>query len=71
VNAPISITELAAHAGVSVGTVCNVLNRPGILARPKRDRVNAAIKALGFVSSSQARPRARQGRGASRSGNSR
>jgi LacI family transcriptional regulator len=55
VNAPISIREVAAHAGVSVGTVSNVLNRPDIVARPTRDRVNAAIKALGFVRNESAR----------------
>ncbi len=54
-NAPISIREVAAHAGVSVGTVSNVLNRPDIVAQPTRDRVNAAIKALGFVRNESAR----------------
>jgi len=55
VTAPISIREVAAHAGVSVGTVSNVLNRPDIVAQPTRDRVNAAIKALGFVRNESAR----------------
>jgi LacI family transcriptional regulator len=55
VSAPISIREVAAYAGVSVGTVSNVLNRPDIVAQPKRDRVNAAIKALGFVRNESAR----------------
>jgi LacI family transcriptional regulator len=55
VSAPISIREVAAHAGVSVGTVSNVLNRPDIVAAPTRDRVNAAIKALGFVRNESAR----------------
>jgi LacI family transcriptional regulator len=55
VNVPISIREVAARAGVSVGTVSNVLNRPDIVARPTRDRVNAAIKALGFVRNESAR----------------
>ena len=54
-NAPISIREVAAHAGVSVGTVSNVLNRPDIVAQPTRDRVHAAIKALGFVRNESAR----------------
>ena len=54
-DAPISIREVAAHAGVSVGTVSNVLNRPDIVAQPTRDRVNAAIKALGFVRNESAR----------------
>jgi LacI family transcriptional regulator len=55
VSAPISIREVAAHAGVSVGTVSNVLNRPDIVAQPTRDRVHAAIKALGFVRNESAR----------------
>jgi LacI family transcriptional regulator len=55
VNAPISIKEVAAHAGVSVGTVSNVLNRPEIVARATRDRVLAAIKTLGFVRNESAR----------------
>jgi LacI family transcriptional regulator len=55
VSAPVSIREVAAHAGVSVGTVSNVLNRPDIVARPTRDRVQAAIKTLGFVRNESAR----------------
>ena len=54
-NAPVSIREVAAHAGVSVGTVSNVLNRPDIVARSTRDRVQEAIKALGFVRNESAR----------------
>jgi LacI family transcriptional regulator len=52
---PVSIKEVAAHAGVSVGTVSNVLNRPEIVAVPTRDRVQAAIRALGFVRNEPAR----------------
>jgi LacI family transcriptional regulator len=55
VNAPVSIKEVAAHAGVSVGTVSNVLNRPEIVARATRDRVQSAIKTLGFVRNESAR----------------
>ncbi|MFZ0049826.1 MAG: LacI family DNA-binding transcriptional regulator [Streptosporangiaceae bacterium] len=54
-SAPVSIREVAAHAGVSVGTVSNVLNRPEIVAAPTRDRVHAAIKILGFVRNEPAR----------------
>src|SRR5580693_843211 len=54
-SAPVSIKEVAARAGVSVGTVSNVLNRPEIVAVPTRDRVQAAIKALGFVRNEPAR----------------
>ncbi len=52
---PVSIREVAAHAGVSVATVSNVLNRPEIVARPTRDRVNASIRELGFVRNESAR----------------
>jgi LacI family transcriptional regulator len=52
---PISIRDVAAHAGVAVGTVSNVLNRPDIVAASTRERVHAAIKALGFVRNESAR----------------
>jgi LacI family transcriptional regulator len=55
VNAPISIRDVAAHAGVSVGTVSNAMNRPDIVAASTRDRVHASIKALGFVRNESAR----------------
>jgi LacI family transcriptional regulator len=55
VNVPVSIKEVAAHAGVSVATVSNVLNRPGIVARATRDRVHDSIKELGFVRNESAR----------------
>src|SRR3984885_5241553 len=55
VSVPVSIREVAAHAGGSVATVSNVLNRPDIVARPTRDRVNASIRALGFVRNESAR----------------
>ncbi|MBO0806883.1 MAG: LacI family DNA-binding transcriptional regulator, partial [Actinobacteria bacterium] len=53
--AAVSIREVAALAGVSVGTVSNVLNRPDIVAGPTRDRVQAAIKQLGFIRNESAR----------------
>jgi LacI family transcriptional regulator, galactose operon repressor len=52
---PVSIREVAAHAGVSVATVSNVLNRPEIVAQRTRDRVNASIRQLGFVRNESAR----------------
>ncbi|WP_199487004.1 LacI family DNA-binding transcriptional regulator [Actinomadura logoneensis] len=55
-----SIREVARRAGVSVGTVSNVLNRPELVAEATRDRVRAAIKELGFVRNESAR-RLRQG----------
>ncbi|HWN00193.1 MAG TPA: LacI family DNA-binding transcriptional regulator, partial [Streptosporangiaceae bacterium] len=54
-DAPASIREVAAHAGVSVGTVSNVLNRPDVVAEPTRSRVRAAIKQLGFIRNESAR----------------
>src|SRR5258708_9693902 len=55
VNVPVSIREVAAHAGVSVAAVSNVLNRPDIVAGPTRDRVSASIRELGFVRNESAR----------------
>ena len=55
VNVPVSIKEVAAHAAVSVATVSNVLNRPEIVATATRERVNRAIKELGFVRNESAR----------------
>ncbi len=50
-----SIREVAKHAGVSLGTVSNVLNRPEIVAEETRERVKAAIEAIGFVRNGSAR----------------
>ena len=43
-----SIRDVAALAGVSVGTVSNVLNRPALVAPVTRDKVTDAIAQLGF-----------------------
>ena len=53
---------MASQAGVSVGTVSNVLNRPDIVAASTRNRVLAAINELGFVPNDAAR-QLRRGRG--------
>ncbi len=50
-----SIKEVAEHAGVSVGTVSNVLNRPDVVAPATRQRVLDAIEELGFVRNEAAR----------------
>lgn len=50
-----SIRDVAARAGVSVGTVSNVLNRPDVVSPATRERVQAAISALGFVRNESAR----------------
>ncbi len=52
---PVGIRDVAAHAGVSVATVSNVLNRPEIVAEATRRRVLASIGALGFVRNESAR----------------
>lgn len=49
------ITDVAAEAGVSVGTVSNVLNRPHLVAEATRRRVTEAIEALGFTRNESAR----------------
>lgn len=43
------IREVAEQAGVSLGTVSNVLNRPEMVAEATRLRVQAVIEQLGFV----------------------
>jgi LacI family transcriptional regulator len=51
----ISVRDVAERAGVSVGTVSNVLNSPGKVAPATTDRVLAAIDELGFVRNDAAR----------------
>ena len=50
-----SIKEVARQAGVSIGTVSNVLNRPEIVAPSTRQRVLDAIAKLGYVRNDSAR----------------
>src|SRR5437763_2075774 len=50
-----SIREVAKRAGVSLGTVSNVLNRPEIVAEETRLRVLHIIEELGFVRNGSAR----------------
>lgn len=50
-----SIRDVADRAGVSVGTVSNVLNRPDAVAIGTRTRVQAVIQELGFVRNESAR----------------
>jgi len=50
-----SIRDVATRAGVSVGTVSNVLNRPEVVAPATRARVEEAIATLGFVRNESAR----------------
>ncbi|MGA1835651.1 LacI family DNA-binding transcriptional regulator [Herbiconiux sp. 11R-BC] len=50
-----TISDVAAHAGVSMGTVSNVLNRPGNVAPELVKRVQRSIAELGYVRNSAAR----------------
>ncbi len=47
--------DVARQAGVSLGTVSNVLNNPDLVSPQTRDRVHRAIEELGFVRNSAAR----------------
>lgn len=49
------IKEVARRAGVSIGTVSNVLNRPELVASSTRQRVLDAITELGYVRNDSAR----------------
>ncbi|WP_194397320.1 LacI family DNA-binding transcriptional regulator [Microbacterium atlanticum] len=51
----VSVKDVAALAQVSVGTVSNVLNRPGKVSAATVQRVQAAIDELGFVRNDAAR----------------
>ncbi len=54
-NRRTSVKDVAAAAGVSLGTVSNVLNHPHRVTQSMRIRVNAAIAELGFVRNESAR----------------
>ena len=49
-----TIREVADRAGVSLGTVSNVLNRPELVAETTRTRVISVIDELGFVRNASA-----------------
>ena len=50
-----SVVDVAAAAGVSLGTVSNVLNRPDRVSPATRAKVQAAMLELGFVRNESAR----------------
>jgi LacI family transcriptional regulator len=52
---PVSIRDVALRAGVSVGTVSNVLNRPEEVSADSVERVSRAIEELGYVRNDAAR----------------
>lgn len=51
----VSVRDVADHAGVSIGTVSNVLNHPEKVAHDTVARVQASIERLGFVRNDAAR----------------
>ena len=51
----ISMKDVAALAGVSLGTVSNVLNSPALVSDATRSRVEKAIAKLGWVRNESAR----------------
>jgi LacI family transcriptional regulator len=55
VSESVSVVDVAARAGVSLGTVSNVLNHPHRVAPGTRDKVMQAIQELGFVRNEAAR----------------
>lgn len=52
---PVTIRDVAARAGVSAGTVSNVLNRPSYVNAATRERVLEAIRELRFTPRQRAR----------------
>lgn len=50
-----SIKDVASAAGVSLGTVSNVLNRPDRVSAKTRERVEKAMEELGFIRNESAR----------------
>jgi LacI family transcriptional regulator len=50
-----SVKDVAAAAGVSLGTVSNVMNRPEVVSSGTRERVERAMADLGFVRNESAR----------------
>lgn len=54
-NGVVGIKEVAERAGVSLGTVSNVLNKPHLVAATTSKRVQAVMAELGFVRNDLAR----------------
>ncbi|GAB3148763.1 LacI family DNA-binding transcriptional regulator [Amycolatopsis stemonae] len=51
----VGIKDVARRAGVSIGTVSNVVNRPHVVAAATRNRVLSVIEELGYVRDESAR----------------
>lgn len=56
-----TIYDVAERAGVSIGTVSHALNSPARVRPETLERVNAAVRDLGFVPKAEAAVRARKG----------
>src|SRR5918998_583263 len=54
-KASVSMKDVAALAGVSLGTVSNVVNSPDLVSEQTRERVRLAITKLGWVPNESAR----------------
>ena len=54
---PAGVKDVAAAAGVSVGTVSNVLNRPETVSDRTRAKVEAAMSELRFLRNAEPFPR--------------
>ena len=54
-NKKVGVSDIAKHAGVSIGTVSNVLNRPEVVSEDRRRRVLRVIEDLGYVRNDVAR----------------
>lgn len=54
-SAVVGIKEVAERAGVSLGTVSNVLNKPHLVAATTTERVRAVMAEMGFVRNDLAR----------------
>lgn len=52
---PVGIREVAEHAGVSIGSVSHVLNKPNLVSQSTLKRVLASMDELGFVRNDLAR----------------
>lgn len=44
----VGVRDVARHAGVSLGTVSNVINRPDVVSESSRERVLASMRHLGY-----------------------
>jgi DNA-binding LacI/PurR family transcriptional regulator len=58
----VRLRDVAARAGVSIGTASNAFNRPGEISDKLRERVLAAAEALGYAGPDPAGRRLRTGR---------